>query len=930
MPDFHIATVEDAYAYYVLVLGISEEIFLARGRRLPPGGRGKQERVRLLAPDGARGHEIGGREAAWQAQKNEAKIRFTADTSDFNKQIKSADSAMRELRSELRLNATQMKSSGASVEALTESKRILEAQEQALAQKVDALSGKLEAAQSIWGENSTEAQRYATQLNNARAQQENVRAAIEQANQAIEDQTRAESDARSAYGRLTAEISQQRSHVDQLERAYADAVLTYGENSRECQELRTELSRASAELRESESRMDRAERSARDLARGLDDAGDSADDAGISFGELAGADFVSDVAQDLIGTLMGLSEETDEYRTSMTQLNNTFEWSGRSADEAREVYQNFLGLLGDSDEAVEAAQDMNNLADTGADIDTWYSIAPGTVSAFGQALPVTSLVESANESIRCGQVVGGLADALNWTSINAEVLNTRLGSEHPAAMGAFNAALAEGMSNEDAMNAALAACSDEQERQQLVTAVLASQYSELGDGYLDATSDIDEARRASDDLKQAQADLAERITPLRTLVTEFAANGLGFLNENMSGVVSVVMALATAFVVLKGAMLMQGAANQLASLLNFVKMGIGGLSPPILVVAAALAALVGIFTWAYQEVEPFRAAIDQLVLTFQQTFGPMIQQLMTYLGSVMQQAMPMLASFLTTYVVPAIQQFADFLVTTVFPALQQFANWFTVNILPVLQQLWNFVLTNILPLLQQFADFIVTTVVPALGNLWSWFSANILPVLQQIWSFFVANILPILGQFASFVLGTVVLKRSGTSGHGSATTSSRSSATSELHQLEHPAGLLVPRRVRDRHGRAWRSRACGAGSATTSSRSSRTWGQGQVARRPLRGGCRLHRRTQDRVSEVQATPPQVFRRLLPHPATGSELLGRVVREGRRAEQADDLRLERREPHGRRRGGAGGGRADRRAPGGTSLTRSRQRTPVAPT
>ena len=81
--------------------------------------------------------------------KNEAKIRFTADTSDFNKQIKSADSAMRELRSEHRLNATQMKCSGASVEALTESKRILEAQEQALAQKVDALSGKLEAAQSI-------------------------------------------------------------------------------------------------------------------------------------------------------------------------------------------------------------------------------------------------------------------------------------------------------------------------------------------------------------------------------------------------------------------------------------------------------------------------------------------------------------------------------------------------------------------------------------------------------------------------------------------------------------------------------------------------------------------------------------------------------------------------------------------------------------
>ena len=81
---------------------------------------------------------------------------------------------------------------------------------------------------------------------------------------------------------------------------------------------------------------------------------DSAGDAGVSLGELAGADFVSDMAQELIGTARRkLSEETLEYSAAMGRLDNAYEFSGRSAETAREVYRNFLGLVGDSDQAVE-------------------------------------------------------------------------------------------------------------------------------------------------------------------------------------------------------------------------------------------------------------------------------------------------------------------------------------------------------------------------------------------------------------------------------------------------------------------------------------------------------------------------------------------------------------------------------------------------
>lgn len=689
-------------------------------------------------------------------RKDEAKVTFTADTAQFNDAIKAANSTMSKLRSELRLNAAQMKTSGASVESLTESKRILEDQDAALASKVDALNGKLRAAEDTWGATSVEAQRYAVQLNNARAQQERVRAAIDQANAAIEEQARAEQEAQGAHARLSSEIDDQRQKVSRLERAYADAVLEFGEGSAECAELRGELSRAGSELREAEDRMQGAEDAARGLARGLDDVEDSAGDAGMSIGDLASADFLSDMAQDLIGALADLSEETLEYSATMERLDAAYEHSGRSADVARETYQNFLGIVGDSDQAVEAAQDMNNLADAGADFDVWYRIAAGAASAFGDALPIENLIESANETIRTGQVTGGLADALNWTSLEADALNKMLGSDHPEAMAAFNSAVSEGSSNEDALNAALEACSDEQERQEVLTAALSQQYTDLGDSYLDASEDIDEARRASDDLMNAQADLAEKVRPLQTFFTELAANGIQFLSDHMSEITSVVVGLAAGFVVLKGSMIMEAAVGKLSSALSMVKMGLAGISPPVMLVAGAIAALVAGFVWAYNEVEPFRTAIDTLVVQLRDVFGPILQQIGDALNLAMQQAFTALADIITMYVVPAVSAFGEFLVTTAIPALQQFFEWFSLNIIPVLQQLWTYVIENILPLLAQFAEFVVTTVVPALGELWKWFAENIVPILQDLWNFFTENILPVLGQFADFVTGTVV------------------------------------------------------------------------------------------------------------------------------------------------------------------------------
>ncbi len=120
------------------------------------------------------------------SKKDEAKVKFTADTQEFNEEIKKSEQQMKEYRSELRLNSEMMKTAGESAELLQEKQNILTKEYDASEAKIQALSGKLEAAARIWGETSEEASKYRIQLNNARVAQEK----IQQELQKTADQTK--------------------------------------------------------------------------------------------------------------------------------------------------------------------------------------------------------------------------------------------------------------------------------------------------------------------------------------------------------------------------------------------------------------------------------------------------------------------------------------------------------------------------------------------------------------------------------------------------------------------------------------------------------------------------------------------------------------------------------------------------------------------
>ena len=122
------------------------------------------------------------------AARNEAKIRFTAETTEFTEQIKRANQSMTELRSELKLSEAQFRGNEQSVEALTDKKRILQQQLDTSANKVEALRQKLQRAKDIYGENSIEVSKLKTQLNNAERQYRETEIAIEGVNNELNQQ----------------------------------------------------------------------------------------------------------------------------------------------------------------------------------------------------------------------------------------------------------------------------------------------------------------------------------------------------------------------------------------------------------------------------------------------------------------------------------------------------------------------------------------------------------------------------------------------------------------------------------------------------------------------------------------------------------------------------------------------------------------------
>ena len=203
------------------------------------------------------------------------------------------------------------------------------------------------------------------------------------------------------------------------------------------------------------------------------------------------------VATAIGGAFVAASESTREYRNEMAKLDTAFQTAGHTSEAAKATYGELNAVLGDSGQAVEAANHLAQLCETEEELQKWTNICTGVYATFGDSIPIEGLTEAANETAKVGTLTGSLADALNWAGVN-----------------------------EEEFQASLDKCNTEQERQALITETLTGLYDEASDTYKEANADIIEANKAQEEMNSTMAEIGAIAEPVITLFKNMFAEML--------------------------------------------------------------------------------------------------------------------------------------------------------------------------------------------------------------------------------------------------------------------------------------------------------------------------------------------------------------------------------------------------------------------
>lgn len=195
------------------------------------------------------------------------------------------------------------------------------------------------------------------------------------------------------------------------------------------------------------------------------------------------------------GAWVAAIEGTREYRAQIGLLDAAFLASGHSSTEAKTTYSALNAVLGDTEQAVEAAQHIAMIADNEKEMNTLTDIGTGVFARFGQSLPLEGLMEGVLHTSQLGEVQGSLADALEWSGITVEDFNDQL-----------------------------ALCSNEEERQDLIMKTLKDTYGAAGEQYKKTNKDVMEARKAQERLADAFSELGRVGEPILTAIKNGVAN----------------------------------------------------------------------------------------------------------------------------------------------------------------------------------------------------------------------------------------------------------------------------------------------------------------------------------------------------------------------------------------------------------------------
>lgn len=316
--------------------------------------------------------------------------------------------------------------------------------------------------------------------------------------------------------------------IAKLQTAIEDCGEAYGENDeavmrfkRQLEKAETDLIDLNDELSSNERYLDEARTSADKCAKSIDEYGKQVKDAAKATDDFNGAGGGKGGIGNLIGQLgslkkmlvggavvaglkaasdaiIGIVDETEEYRKIMGTLEASSQAAGYTAEQTAESYEYLYGVLGDTQTAATTVATLQAIGLAQGDLRNMIDSVIGAWATYGDSIPIDGLAESVNETIQAGQVTGTFADVLNWAGVS-----------------------------EDEFNAKLAAANDSTERAQIVLNQLANQgLPETAKAWRDANEDVVAYNESQMKLDEAMGQLGETLAPVAAGLKDVFAEGV--------------------------------------------------------------------------------------------------------------------------------------------------------------------------------------------------------------------------------------------------------------------------------------------------------------------------------------------------------------------------------------------------------------------
>lgn len=326
---------------------------------------------------------------------------------------------------------------------------------------------------------------------------------------------------REAQQKQIDKIAKLQTAIEDCGEAYGDGDEAVMRFKRQLEKAETDLIDLNDELSSNERYLDEARTSADKCAKSIDEYGKQVKDAAKATDDFNGAGGGKGGIGNLIGQLgslkkmlvggavvaglkatsdaiIGIVDETEEYRKIMGTLEASSQAAGYTAEQTAESYEYLYGVLGDTQTAATTVANLQAIGLAQDDLRGMIDSVIGAWATYGDSIPIDGLAESVNETIQAGQVTGTFADVLNWAGVS-----------------------------EDEFNAKLAAANDSTERAQIVLNQLANQgLPETAKAWRDANEDVVAYNESQMKLDEAMGQLGETLAPVAAGLKDVFAEGV--------------------------------------------------------------------------------------------------------------------------------------------------------------------------------------------------------------------------------------------------------------------------------------------------------------------------------------------------------------------------------------------------------------------